>query len=178
MGPARDRTSYGSYEALLADPDVDVVYVPLPNHLHVPWAIAALEAGKHVLVEKPLGLSVADARRLVAASNARPHLKVMEAFMYRFHPQWERTLSLVADGGIGDLRTVHSFFSYANLDPADIRDQPALGGGGLMDIGCYCVTRRGGRRPRRRSSTARTSTGCRPRRSPPPSSRTGRCPCR
>ena len=133
-------SAYGSYEELLADPDVDVVYIPLPNHLHVEWAIAALEAGKHVLVEKPIGLTAEEGRRLVEASRAHPELKAMEAFMYRFHPQWELARSIVAEGGIGELGTVHSFFSYSNLNPADIRNQAAIGGGGLMDIGCYCIS--------------------------------------
>lgn len=132
--------AHGSYEALLEDPDVDVVYIPLPNHLHVEWAIAALEAGKHVLVEKPIGLTSDEGRRLVEVANAHPQLKAMEAFMYRFHPQWELARSIVADGGIGELSTVHSFFSYANLNPQDIRNQAAIGGGGLMDIGCYCIS--------------------------------------
>ena len=132
--------AYGSYEELLADPDVDVVYNPLPNHLHVPWSIRALEAGKHVLVEKPIGLTSDEGRLLVEAANAHPDLKVMEAVMYRHHPQWKRAKSIVDEGGIGDLRTVHSFFSYANLDPNDIRNHADLGGGGLMDIGCYNVS--------------------------------------
>lgn len=132
--------AYGSYEELLADPDVDVVYNPLPNHLHVPWSIRALEAGKHVLVEKPVGLTSDEGRLLVDAARAHPDLKVMEAFMYRHHPQWKRAKAIVEEGGIGELRTVHSFFSYANLDPNDIRNRADLGGGGLMDIGCYNVS--------------------------------------
>lgn len=132
--------AYGSYEELLADPAIDVVYIPLPNHLHVPWTIAALEAGKHVLVEKPIGLSSEEGRRLVAAAAQYPKLKVMEAFMYRFHPQWQRTRAIVAEGGIGELRTIQSFFSYSLLDPTNIRNQPGMGGGGLMDIGCYCIS--------------------------------------
>lgn len=129
-------TAYGSYEELLADPNVDVVYIPLPNHLHVTWAIAALEAGKHVLVEKPLALSSDDGRRLLEASKEHSTLKVMEAFMFRFHPQWQRTRAIVAEGGIGDLRTIQSFFSI----PSDVRNQADIGGGVLMDIGCYCVS--------------------------------------
>ncbi|MBI3734065.1 MAG: Gfo/Idh/MocA family oxidoreductase [Chloroflexi bacterium] len=129
--------AYGSYEALLADPEIEAVYIPLPNHLHVPWSIKALEAGKHVLCEKPIALSADEARTLLAASRRHPTLKVMEAFMYRFHPQWQRAKQLVADGQIGDLRTIHSFFSYYNTDPANVRNQADIGGGGLMDIGCY-----------------------------------------
>lgn len=132
--------THGSYEALLADPGVDAVYVPLPNHLHVPWSIRALEAGKHVLCEKPLGLDSGEVRQLIAAAARFPRLKVMEAFMYRFHPQWEAARRIVAEGGIGRLRTVQSFFSYANLDPKNIRNVAAWGGGGMMDIGCYCVS--------------------------------------
>ena len=132
--------AYGSYEALLADPDVDAVYNPMPNHLHVPWSIKALEAGKHVLCEKPIGLTAADGQRLVDAARRHPHLKVMEAFMYRHHPQWQRARQVVRDGGIGTLRTIHSFFSYYNDDPGNIRNQADLGGGGLMDIGCYNIS--------------------------------------
>jgi predicted dehydrogenase len=133
-------TAYGSYEELLADPEIDAIYNPLPNHLHVPWSIRALEAGKHVLCEKPIALAAAEAEQLVAAAAARPHLKVMEAFMYRHHPQWRRAQEIVAAGGIGDLRTVHSFFSYFNDDPGNIRNMAAIGGGGLMDIGCYNIS--------------------------------------
>ncbi len=129
-----------SYEALLADPDIQVIYNPLPNHLHVPWSARALEAGKHVLCEKPLGLSAAEAQQLLDLSQQHPRLKVMEAFMYRHHPQWQRARQLVREGGIGELRTVHSFFSYFNEDAANIRNQPGLGGGGLMDIGCYHIS--------------------------------------
>jgi predicted dehydrogenase len=131
---------YGSYEALLADPEIDAVYIPLPNHLHVPWAIRSLEAGKHVLCEKPIGLSAAETLTLIEAAARYPHLKVMEAFMYRFHPQWQRARQIVVGGGIGELRTIHSFFSYFNDDPANIRNVAELGGGGLMDIGCYNIS--------------------------------------
>jgi len=132
--------AYGSYEDLLADPDIDVIYNPLPNHLHVPWTIKALEASKHVLCEKPIALSVAEAKILLEIAERYPRLKVMEAFMYRFHPQWQRAKQIVFEGGIGELRTVHSFFSYFNNDPGNIRNQPTAGGGGLMDIGCYCIS--------------------------------------
>ncbi len=132
--------AHGSYEALLADADVDAVYVPLPNALHVEWSIRALEAGKHVLCEKPLGMNAADAERLARAASGRPELKVMEAFMYRFHPQWIFAKRLVDEGAIGQLLQVHSHFSYYKLDPDNIRNQPEAGGGGLMDIGCYDVS--------------------------------------
>lgn len=134
------RRAHGSYEALLADPEIDAVYNPLPNHLHVPWTIAALEAGKHVLCEKPIGLSSAQGQELVEAAARRPQLKVMEAFMYRHHPQWVRAREIVASGGIGELRTIQSFFSYYNNDPGNIRNMADLGGGGLMDIGCYNIS--------------------------------------
>jgi len=132
--------SYASYEELLADPDVDAIYNPLPNHLHVPWSIKAIEAGKHVLCEKPIALTAAEARQLLDAARRRPELKVMEAFMYRHHPQWQRARQLVEEGSIGELRTIQSFFSYYLLDPTNIRNMAAIGGGGLMDIGCYCIS--------------------------------------
>lgn len=131
---------YGSYEELLADPEIDVVYNPMANHLHVPWSIKALEAGKHILCEKPIGLSSAEARQLLDASRQRPKLKVMEAFMYRHHPQWGRAKRLVEEGKVGQLRTIHSFFSYFNADPDNIRNKSEIGGGGLMDIGCYNIS--------------------------------------
>jgi predicted dehydrogenase len=132
--------AYGTYEALLADPEIDAIYNPLPNHLHVPWSIKAIEAGKHVLCEKPIGLSATEARELVAAAARRPKLKVMEAFMYRFHPQWQRAREIVTSGGIGAVKTINSFFSYHNDDPANIRNRSDIGGGGLMDIGCYNIS--------------------------------------
>ena len=132
--------AYGSYEELLADSDIEAVYIPLPNHLHVPWSIKALDAGKHVLCEKPIGLIVAEVQQLLDASRKQPQLKVMEAFMYRHHPQWQRARQLVAEGKIGDLQTIQSFFSYYNNDPGNIRNVPDMGGGGLMDIGCYCIS--------------------------------------
>lgn len=133
-------TAHGSYEALLADPEVESVYIPLPNHLHVDWSIAALEAGKHVLCEKPLGLDRGDAQRLADAAAAHPDLVTMEAFMYRFHPQWSGIRDLVLDGRIGELRTVQTFFGYFNDDPANVRHRPEWGGGALMDIGCYPIS--------------------------------------
>ena len=131
---------YGSYEELLADPEIDAVYNPLPNHLHVPLSIQALEAGKHVLCEKPIGLTSDEGRQLAATAKIHPHLKVMEAFMYRHHPQWVRAKEIVAEGTLGDLRTIQSFFSYFNDNPDNIRSKPEWGGGGLMDIGCYCIS--------------------------------------
>lgn len=132
--------AYGTYEELLADPDVDAIYNPLPNHLHVDWSIKALQAGKHVLCEKPLGLNTADAQRLVDAANAHPQLKVMEAFMYRFHPQWQLAKQLVDEGRIGKLYAVHSHFSYNNREPNNIRNKADWGGGALLDIGCYSIS--------------------------------------
>ncbi len=132
--------AYGSYEAMLADPEIEAVYNPLPNHLHVDWTIKALEAGKHVLCEKPVGVDSADARRLVEATHSYPDLKVMEAFMYRFHPQWVEAKKRVDAGAIGELKSIQSYFSYFNDDPGNIRNLYERGGGGLLDIGCYCVS--------------------------------------
>jgi predicted dehydrogenase len=131
---------YGSYQELLSDRNVDALYIPLPNHLHVRWSMLALAAGKHVLCEKPIGLSVAEAEQLAGVAAAHPKLKVMEAFMYRFHPQWQAARQFVRDGRIGQLRTIHTHFSYYNDDPQNIRNQPDLGGGALMDIGCYPIS--------------------------------------
>ena len=130
--------AYGSYEALLADPEVDAVYIPLPNHLHAEWAIAAANAGKHVLCEKPLALTAADAERMIAAAEAA-RVRLMEAFMYRLHPSWVATRELIASGRIGRLVAIQSWFSYFNDDAANIRNVAAFGGGALYDIGCYCV---------------------------------------
>ncbi len=130
--------AHDSYSALLADPEVDAVYIPLPNHLHAEWAIAAARAGKHVLCEKPLALSVADAERMAAASDAAG-VRLMEAFMYRLHPSWVAVQELVASGRIGQLKAVESWFSYHNDDPANIRNIRSAGGGALLDVGCYCV---------------------------------------
>ena len=133
-------TAYGSYEDLLNAPTVDAVYIPLPNHLHVPYAIQAAESGKHVLCEKPLGLTANDCASLVAASKAHPGIKIAEAFMYRHHPQWAHAREVVRQGTIGPLRTVRTVFSYRNVDPTNIRNRAAIGGGALMDIGCYGVS--------------------------------------
>lgn len=131
---------YGSYEELLVDDTIDAIYIPLPNHLHVPWTVKALYANKHVLCEKPIALSSDEAHELIQVSRQKPDLKVMEAFMYRFHPQWQHAKKLVKEGGIGELRTIQCFFSYFNADPANIRNKKDQGGGGMMDIGCYCIS--------------------------------------
>jgi predicted dehydrogenase len=130
--------AYGSYEELLADRDVDAVYIPLPNHLHVPWSIQAAEAGKHVLCEKPIALSAGEARTLVAVRD-RTHVLVQEAFMVRTHPQWRAVREEVRSGRIGELRAIQMAFSYFNRDPANVRNQAGIGGGALMDIGCYPI---------------------------------------
>ena len=130
--------AHGSYEDLLADPEVDAVYIPLPNHLHAPWTLAAVRAGKHVLCEKPLALTSAEARRMVEAAQEAGVL-LMEAFMYRLHPSWVATRELVDEGRIGRLVAVQSWFSYFNDDPGNIRNIREVGGGALYDIGCYCV---------------------------------------
>jgi predicted dehydrogenase len=130
--------AYGSYQALLDDPDLEAVYVPLPNHLHHEWAIAAAEAGKHVLCEKPLTTSTGLAREMIEAAE-RSGVRLMEAFMYRLHPLWVEVRRLIADGAVGELRAVQSFFSYHNVDPDDIRNRVDAGGGSLFDIGCYPV---------------------------------------
>lgn len=131
--------AYGSYEELLADPQVEAVYNPLPNHLHVPWSIKAAEAGKHVLCEKPIGLTVAEAGQLMAARD-RSGVKIAEAFMVRTHPQWLATRDLIREGRIGELRSITGLFSYTNRDPQNIRNILEDGGGALMDIGCYPIT--------------------------------------
>lgn len=131
--------AYGSYDELLADPAIDVIYNPLPNPLHVPWSIAAAKAGKHVLCEKPLAMTVDEVRALIAARDAA-RVVVGEAFMVRTHPQWLRTCELVAAGRIGDLRAATGFFSYTNVDAQNIRNRADLGGGAIWDIGCYPVT--------------------------------------
>jgi predicted dehydrogenase len=130
--------AYGSYEELLADPDIEAVYNPLPNHLHLPWTVAAAEAGKHVLCEKPVGMNAAEARQLLAARD-RTGVKIQEAFMVRTHPQWLGTLEVVRSGRVGELRSAACVFSYFNRDPGNIRNQAEMGGGALLDIGCYPV---------------------------------------
>lgn len=131
--------AYGSYEALLADPSIDAIYNPLPNHLHVPWSIRAAQAGKHVLCEKPIALSVAETRDLIAARD-KAGVKIGEAFMARTHPQWLRARDIARSGKIGDLRVVSGHFSYFNRDPQNVRNIISIGGGGIMDIGCYPIT--------------------------------------
>jgi predicted dehydrogenase len=143
--------AYDSYEALLADPEIDAVYIPLPNHLHVEWTIKAVEAGKHVLCEKPIGLNADEAKQLIAARD-RSGRRIQEAFMVRTHPQWLRVRELIQDGTIGELRAITGAFTYRNIDPNNIRNKADIGGGGLLDIGCYPIT------------TARFVTGREPRR--------------
>jgi len=132
--------AYSGYQELLDDPEIEAVYIPLPNHLHVEWAIKALESGKHVLCEKPIGLNTQEAKKLLDVSKTYSHLKIMEAFMYRFHPQWIKTKQLVDSGKVGSIQTIQSAFAYHNIAPENIRNIAAYGGGGLMDIGCYCIS--------------------------------------
>lgn len=129
--------AYGSYEELFADPDIDAIYNPLPNHLHVPMTVAAARAGKHVLCEKPIALSAAEAEKLRECPSDRI---VLEAFMIRFHPQWLRARDLIRSGELGEVRAINAVFTYFNDDPANVRNQADIGGGGIMDIGCYPVT--------------------------------------
>lgn len=130
--------SYGTYDALLADTAVDAVYIPLPNALHAPWVLRALDAGKHVLCEKPLGVSAAECEEMADLADSR-RLKLMEAFMYRFHPQIEAALTLLENGAVGEMQHMHAAFTFRLTRPDNIRFQPDLGGGSLMDVGCYCV---------------------------------------
>ena len=130
--------AYGSYEELLGDPEIEVIYNPLPNHLHVPWSIKAAEAGKHVLCEKPISMSSAECRELIAARD-RAGVKIGEAFMVAVHPQWIRAREIVRSGRIGALRSILGCFSYHNADPRNIRNIAEYGGGGIMDIGCYPI---------------------------------------
>jgi predicted dehydrogenase len=147
LGTAREVASglgigraHGSYEELLADPEVDAVYNPLPNHLHISWSVKALKAGKHVLCEKPLAPTPEETAPLLEASARYPDLKVMEAFMYKFHPQWRQVRSMLASGAIGELRAIHTTFAYYLVDPDNIRNIAEYGGGALLDIGCYAVS--------------------------------------
>lgn len=130
--------AYGSYEELLADPDIEAIYNPLPNNLHVPWSIRAAEAGKHVLCEKPVSLNVAEAKMLLQARD-RCGVKIGEAFMVRSHPQWLRTRELIQSGRIGELRSAFGYFGYYDSDPTSVANIAALGGGAIMDIGCYPI---------------------------------------
>jgi predicted dehydrogenase len=131
--------SYGSYEELLADPDIDAIYNPLPNHLHVPWSARAAEAGKHVLCEKPLALNSKEIHSLIEVRD-RTGVKISEAYMVRTHPQWLRAREIVRSGEIGELRSFISAFSYFNRDPSNVRNVAEWGGGAIMDIGCYPIT--------------------------------------
>jgi predicted dehydrogenase len=128
--------TFGSYEAMLADPEIEIVYNPLPNHLHVPVSLAALEAGKHVLCEKPISINATEAARL-AARPEKPYL--MEAFMVRFHPQWHRARDLIRSGELGEVKQIQINFAYFNVNPEDIRNKPETGGGALYDIGGYAL---------------------------------------
>ncbi len=143
--PARDFADkwgiprhYGSYQELLDDPEIDAVYNPLPNSLHLEWTVRAAQAGKHVLCEKPLALNEAECREMAAAADANG-VKLLEAFMYRFHPRTQKVLEMVRAGDIGDLRVIRSSVTFRLTQPENIRLNPDLGGGALMDVGCYCV---------------------------------------
>ncbi len=140
---------HDSYDSLLADPDIDAVYNPLPNHLHVPWTIKAAEAGKHVLCEKPIGLHAGEVEKLIEARD-RTGMRIQEAFMVRTHPQWLHARELVRSGRLGELKAINGLFSYYLVDPANVRNVAEWGGGGLLDIGCYPIT------------TARFVTGAEP----------------
>ena len=131
---------YGSYQELLDDKEIEAVYIPLPNHLHVKWAVKALTAGKHVLVEKPIAITSKEAKELFEEAKKHPRLKIMEAFMYKFHPQWIRVKELINNGEIGKLKTIQSSFSFFDDDPKSIVNNEEFGGGSLMDIGCYPIS--------------------------------------
>jgi D-xylose 1-dehydrogenase (NADP+, D-xylono-1,5-lactone-forming) len=131
--------SYGSYEALLTDPEIDAIYNPLPNHLHKDWTIQAAEAGKHILCEKPLALNIEDVQAMIAAAKANG-VQLIEAFMYRHHPRITATRQMLQKGAIGELKTIETAFTFKLEDKTDIRYQPEMGGGALLDVGCYCVS--------------------------------------
>ena len=131
--------AYGSYQELIDDPDVEAIYNPLPNHLHVPWTIRAAERGKHVLCEKPIALNAAEAEQLLDVQR-RTGVQIAEAFMVRTHPQWLAVRDLIRNGRIGELRLINAHFTYFRRDPADVRSNPEWGGGALLDIGCYPIT--------------------------------------
>jgi predicted dehydrogenase len=131
--------AYGSYQELIDDPDIDAIYNPLPNHLHVPWSIRAAERGKHVLCEKPIALTAREARELLEVRD-RTGVQIGEAFMVRTHPQWHKVREIIASGRIGELRLITGHFSYYRRDPGDIRGRIEWGGGALMDVGCYPIT--------------------------------------
>jgi len=128
--------AYGTYEELLADPEVDAVYNPLPNHLHVPVTLAAARAGKHVLCEKPISITSKEAEELRSAPK---DILITEAFMVRYHPQWHRARQIVRSGELGDVHLVRGAFFYYLDDPTNVRNLADIGGGGLLDVGCYCV---------------------------------------
>jgi predicted dehydrogenase len=128
--------AHTSYDALLADPDVDAIYNPTPNHMHVDWTLKANAAGKHVLCEKPMSTNAAEASRL---RQARPDRLIMEAFMVRFHGQWRRAREILRSGEVGEVRAINAMFTYHNVDPNNLRNRPEAGGGALLDIGCYCI---------------------------------------
>jgi predicted dehydrogenase len=130
--------SYGSYEELLADAEIDVIYNPLPNHLHVEWATRSAQAGKHILCEKPIGMNADEVRNLIEVRD-KTGVKIQEAFMVRTHPKWLKVRELIRNGRIGKLESITGFFSYFNADRSNIRNKPEMGGGALMDIGCYCI---------------------------------------
>ncbi len=132
--------AWGSYEDLIKDNEISAVYIPLPNNLHVEWATKALQAGKHVLCEKPIGLNTSEAERLLQVSQEFPQLKIMEAFMYRFHPQWTRVKEIIDSNRIGELQLINSHFSFFDDDPQSIVNKRELGGGSLLDIGCYSIS--------------------------------------
>ena len=132
--------AYGSYDELIVDDEIEAVYIPVPNHLHLELSLKALEAGKHVLCEKPIGMNAKEAKLLLEAAKKHPDLKVMEAFMYRHHPQIIETKKLIDKGSIGEVKNINSVFTYYNVDPKNVRNQADIGGGGLLDIGCYCIS--------------------------------------
>jgi len=131
-------TAYGDYEALLADPEIDAIYNPLPNHLHKAWTIQAAEAGKHILCEKPLALNIEDCQAMIAAAKANG-VQLMEAFMYRHHPRITAARQMLREDAVGELRTIETAFTFKLEDLTNIRYQPEMGGGALLDVGCYCV---------------------------------------
>lgn len=132
--------AYGNYQDLLNDKTIDAIYIPLPNHMHVEWSIKCLEAGKHVLCEKPIGLNTDQAKHLLEQTTKFPKLKIMEAFMYRFHPRWNLVRDSINNGDIGQVKNIHSVFTYYNTDPSNIRNIAEVGGGSLLDVGCYCIS--------------------------------------
>jgi predicted dehydrogenase len=129
---------YGTYDELLDDPEINAVYIPLPNHLHVPWSVRAAERGKHVLCEKPIALTTAEARQLLEVRD-RTGVRIQEAVMARTHPQWLTARDIALSGRLGEVRSMQGYFSYYNDDPSNVRNVPEFGGGGLMDIGCYLI---------------------------------------